>query len=172
MKGKAILSSIVLGLTFPLSSFASSPVQNSLAHTNPGQFDSSGTVVIAQRYLTSQDVSLRLKNNELRILNLLRKDSDKNDRDVRWDYITVEQINNQLIKLNVHGKIMKLGKPPIRVGIYIQHNSQGVFTVLNKYDYWTGKRCPAWCKRRVREALQEEIPNNYKDYEDVLNTIL
>jgi hypothetical protein len=130
--------------------------------------NSSGTVEIAQRYLSSEYVSARLYSSESQILDIAYEYSE--GQKVRWDSVEVEQINDQEIKLNVHGKIMIKRKPPIRVGLKLQRNSQGDFVFVD-YDWSTGRRCRVICDRRVKKALRN-LPSHFPRFQQVLNRII
>ena len=168
MNGRAIVSSVFLGLTLPTIAFASVPTSNTLSSLDQEQFNPFGTVEIAQRYLSADYVSSRLYSSESQILGIAREYSK--GQKVRWDSVSVEQINAQEMKLNIHGKILKLGKPPIRVGLKLQRNNQGDFVFVG-YDWKTGGKCRKPCRRRVRKALRN-LPSHFTRFQQVLNRII
>ncbi len=169
MKGKATLSSIFLVLTLPNFALANVPNPSSVSSLNQEQFNSLGTVEIAQSYLSARYVSSRLYSSQSRILGVARGYSD----DVKWKSISVEIISDQRIKLNLFGKIPRklVRDPNIRVGLYLQRDSQGGFRFTN-YDWnVSGGRCEAPCKNKVRSKLNG-LPNEYTRFQQVLNSIL
>ena len=165
---KAILGSLLMAFALPSYAFANVSRPISFSRLNSEKFNGLGTVEIARRYLSTQYASARLYNSQPQILGIAREYSQ--GQKVRWDYVSVESINNQEIKLNVNGKIMIRRKPPIRVGLFLRRNSQGRFTIIN-YDYSTGRRCRVVCKNKVRGALRN-LPSHFPRFQQVLNRIL
>ena len=172
MKGKAVLSFIVLGLTFPLSSFASSPLQTSVSDTNPPQFSRSENMVIVQRYTTPQYVYSRLYNSESDILNVAREYSGSQ---VNWKDISVEILDANTMKLDLFGKVPVGGwmakDSNIRVGLYLQRDRYGNFQFVN-YDFrvWGGT-FPGRVRAKARQKL-ENLPNHFPRFQQVLNHII
>lgn len=173
MKGKALLSSTLLALTFPLSAFASTYTQSYPSHSSQGLFKNTGTIEIAQRqrYVTAESVSSRLYRSESRILSIARRASNK----VNWKSINVETFSANQLKLNIVGKVPIGGifvkDPHIRVGLFLQRDRQGNFRVID-YDFhvWGG----GYTGRVRREAAKElrTLPNHYPRFQRVLNSIL
>ncbi|NEP35978.1 hypothetical protein [Moorena sp. SIO3B2] len=168
MNLRLIVSSVFLGLTLPAIAVASVPTPSSLSSLNQEQFSKSGTVEIAQRHLSAEYVGARLYNSESQILRMAYEYS--NGKPIEWKNISVEYPNSQVIKLNIHGKIKRKRKDgSIRIGIFIQRNSQGYFRVVD-YDWSTG-RCRKPCKKRVRRALQN-MPLHFPRFQQVFNRII
>ncbi len=168
MNVKAIVGSVFLGLTLPTFALANVPTPSSLSSLNQEQFNTSETIEIAQRYLSYNYVSGRLQNSESQILGIAREYSQ--GQPVRWDNISVESLNYQQIKLNVHGKIKRKRKDgSIRVGLFLKRNSQGDFRFVN-YD-WSTSRCRKPCQKRVEKALRN-LPSYFPRFQQVLNRIL
>ena len=164
MKGQAIFSSVVIGLSSPSFALAKAPTPNFQSSLYQREY-----LEIAQRYLSYQYVSSRLYNSESRILSIAREYSE--GQPVRWDSISVESTNNQGIKLNVHGKIRRKRRDPsIRIGLFLQRDSQGNLIIVD-HDWDTSKSCRRICERRVREALQN-LPLHFPRFQQVLNSIL
>lgn len=168
MKSIAIFSSVFLGLTLPTFTFVNALTPNSVSSLNREQFNTSGSFKIAQRYLTYRDVSSRLQASESRILNIAREYSGS--QPVRWDFTEVEYIDNQFIQLNIRGKIMKRGKPHLRVGLILQRNRQNGFTIVN-HDWSLKGRFSKIYRPRVGEALQS-LPKHFPRFQGELNRIL
>ncbi|NEO01966.1 MAG: hypothetical protein F6K50_43300 [Moorea sp. SIO3I7] len=168
MNLRPIVSSVFLGLTLPAIAVASVPTPSSLSSLNQEQFSKSGTVEIAQRHLSAEYVKARLYNSESQILRMAYEYS--NGKPIEWKKISVEYPNSQVIKLNIHRKIKRKRKDAsIRIGIFIQRNSQGYFRVVN-YD-WSTRRCRQPCKKRVRRALQK-MPLHFPRFQQVFNRII
>jgi hypothetical protein len=166
IKGTAILSSLLMGLALPSYAFANISLPTSLRSANSQNINELETIEIPQSYITARNISQGLYNSQSRILSIA---SEYSGSDARWDYISVERVNSQQIKLNVHGKIMIRRKPPIRIGLYLQSDGRGNYRVLN-YDWETGKRCRSICKRKVRGKLQN-LPSEYGRFNNVLRSI-
>jgi hypothetical protein len=173
MKVKALLSSTLLALTFPLSAFASAYTQSYPSHSSQGLFHHTETIEIAQRqrYVTAQYVSSRLYRSASRILSLARRASNK----VNWKSINVETFSADRMRLNIVGKVPVGGilvkDNNIRVGLFLQRDRQGNFRVVD-YDFhvWGGH----YTGRVRREAAKElrTLPNHYPRFQRVLNSIL
>lgn len=170
MNRRVIVSSVFFGLTLPAFAVASVPTPSSLSSLNQAQFNSSGTVEIAQRYLNSEYVSARLYGSESRILDIAQNYSSK----VKWKSISVKVLSDQRIKLNLHGKIPRkwpLKDPNIRVGLYLQRTPQGNFGFYDyDWDVWGGT-CKAPCINEVKSTLRK-LPNEYPRFQQVFNRIV
>lgn len=167
MKGKAILSSLLIGLALPSYAWANVSLPTSFSRQNSETFSELGAVEIAQRDVSLQQVSQALYNSKLQILGLA---SQYSGSDARWDDISVDTLNSQLLRLNIHGKIMIRRKPHIRIGLYLQSNGRGNFRVVN-YDWDTGRRCRAICQGKVRGKLSN-LPSEYPRFNNVLRNII
>jgi|GEM_PF-6275606 len=172
MKGKVILGSILLGVTFPLTAFGSVDTQISPSTPQIEQFNSSATVEIAQRYLSYQFVSSRLYNSQSQILSVAREFSRGK---VKWKSISVEEINTNRIKLNLFGKV-PVGGPfvkdsKIRVGLYLQRDSQGKFRFV-EYDFrvWGGT-FPGKVRKKARKKLKK-LPEHYPRFQQEFDRIV
>ncbi len=170
MNIKAIIGSIFLGLTLPTFAFANVPTLSSLSSLNQEQFNTSKTIEIAQGYLSPEYVSSRLYRSESQILGIAKGYSDK----VRWRKISVKVLSNQRIKLNLYGKIPRkwpVKDPNIRVGLYLQRNSQSGFRFYS-YDWqvWGGT-CKSPCQNQIKSKLSK-LPNEYPRFQRSLNNIV
>lgn len=178
MKKQAILSPIFLspiflGLTLPTLALANVPTPSSPQSLNQEQLNTLETVEIAQRYqryLSAQYVSSRLNNSESRILNIARGYSNE----ARWRRISVNQINDQRMRLNIYGTVPRrwpLKDTNIRIGLYLQRDRQGDFR-FSQYDWEVlSGTCKSPCKNKIRSKLRN-LPNEYPRFQQVLNRIL
>ncbi|NES81118.1 MAG: hypothetical protein F6K10_06760 [Moorea sp. SIO2B7] len=169
MKGKAILSSMLLGLTLPLNTFANAFTPTSTSYQNQDDFNPSNSIEIAQRYLTAKYVSSRLYNSESRILAIARQFSGKK---VKWKSMRVNVVDNNRVWLNLYGRVdTPLKDSNLRIGLLLTRNSYSDFRFVN-YDWevWGGS-FPGPVKDEVRRRLRN-LPNYYRRFQQVLNRIL
>lgn len=170
MKRKALLSSTLLALTFPLSAFASTYTQLSPSSPNSERFNRTETIELAQRYITAQYVSSRLLGSESQILSVAYEYSGNQ---VNWKSINVETLSANSIQLNLVGKVpVRAAKDSnLRIGLFLERDRQCNFRVVN-YDFhvWGGT-FPRPVRSKVREKLRT-LPNHYPRFQNVLNSIL
>ncbi|NEP10771.1 MAG: hypothetical protein F6K14_11255 [Symploca sp. SIO2C1] len=173
MKGKVILGSILLGLNFPLTAFGSIYTQISPSAPRIEEFNSSGTVEIAQqRYLSYQFVSSRLYSSQSRILSVAREFSGSK---VKWKSISVEEINTHRLKLNLYGKVPVGGAlvkdSKIRIGLFLQRDSRGSFRFVD-YDFrvWGGT-FPGKVRKKARKKL-EKLPDHFPRFQQEFDRIV
>ena len=167
MKMTAIFSSLFMGLTLPSYAFAHISLPSNLSGVNSQNLDPLETIELSQNYIIARNISQSLYNSQSYILGIAGQYSGS---DARWDYISVESVNSQQIKLNIHGKIMIRRKPPIRIGLYLQSDGRGNYQVVN-YDWATGRRCRSLCDRKVRDKLRN-LPSKYPDFNNILRRII
>ncbi|NJL80822.1 MAG: hypothetical protein HC836_21875 [Richelia sp. RM2_1_2] len=141
MKPIAIFSPVILGLTLlPTAASANLTTPSSLSSLNQEQFNKLGSFKIAQSYVSTQYVSSRLYNSKRQILTVAYEYSGNQ---VKWKDVEVEQINSQLMKLNLIGKVPVGGRfakdPNIRVGLYLRRDRAGNFRFIQyDFDVWGG----------------------------------
>ena len=174
MKRKAYLSSMLLGLIFPLNTFANASTQTSISIPNQENFNTLENVEIAQqiaqRYITTTYVSKALYNHPWKTLGVAHNFSGKK---VKWKNISVETLNTNRMKLNVYGRVDVSGlrDSNIRVGLFLQRDSYGKFQFYN-YDFsvWGGG-VPGRVRKEARRRLKN-LPTFYPSFQQKLNEIL
>lgn len=173
MKPIAIFSPVILALTLlPTAASANLTTPSSLSSLNQEQFNKLGRFEIAQRYVSTRYVSSRLYNSKGQIMAVAREYSGNQ---VKWEDVEVEQINNQLMKLNLIGKVPVGGPfakdPNIRIGLYLKRNTAGNFRFV-QYDFsvwggnFTGK-----VRREARKKLRR-LPERFPRFQQVFNSIV
>ncbi|NET55225.1 MAG: hypothetical protein F6K47_03210 [Symploca sp. SIO2E6] len=173
MKGKVILGSILLGVTFPLTAFGSVYTQISPSVPKIEHFNSSGAVEVAQQgYLSYQFVSSRLYSFQSQILSVAREFSGSK---VKWKSISVEEINTNRLKLNLFGKV-PVGGPfvkdsKIRIGLFLQRDSRGSFRFVD-YDFrvWGGT-FPGKVRKEARKKLKN-LPAHFPRFQQEFDRIV
>ncbi|MGD1910911.1 MAG: hypothetical protein ACFB2X_08670 [Rivularia sp. (in: cyanobacteria)] len=175
MKPIAIFSPVILALTLlPTAASANLTTPSYLSSLNQEQFNKLGSFEIAQRHVSTRYVSSRLYNSKGQIMAVAREYSGNQ---VKWESIKVEQYrnNNQLMKLNLIGKVPIGGKlvkdPNIRVGLYLRRDRAGNFRFV-QYDFsvwggnFTGK-----VRREARKKLRR-LPEHFPRFQQVFNSIV
>ena len=177
MKGKVILSSMLLGLIFPLNTFANASTQTSISIPNQENFNTLENVEIARRIpepnqQSAEYVAFALRSYQRVIYNMAYELSGSK---VRWENIEVSTYKNYKnnITIFLYGQIpvRVLKDPKIDIWLNLERNSNGLFNFVS-YGFDVYGKGPVGKARQEAERKLRNLPNYYPDFNQLLDWML
>ncbi|NET71701.1 MAG: hypothetical protein F6K62_12420 [Sphaerospermopsis sp. SIO1G2] len=180
MKRKVIVSSMLLGLLFPVNNFANALTPASIAHKSQDNSHTLNSVRIARRIpqpnqQSSKYVASALRSYPSRIFNIARELSGNR---VRWESVYAESAiynDREAILLTIGGKVpIKFWKDPwIVIEVWGIRNNNGEFNFVHYKFYVNGGSRIARnkVKKEARRRLRN-LPRYYPRFNRTLNLIL
>ncbi|MGK7879070.1 MAG: hypothetical protein AB4060_03080 [Crocosphaera sp.] len=185
MKGKAFLSSMLLGLVFPINTFANTFTPAFISYQNQDNFNTleSNTlesIEIAQQtpqpnQQSANYVASALRSYPSSIFNAARELSGSK---VRWQDVDAESktINGrEWILLTISGTVPidVAADPKIAIYLWARRNNNGEFNFVDHdFKVWGSMFSPKDTVRQEAERRLRNLPNYYPRFNELLDLML